>query len=108
MIATLASSAIDISDGIIQDLSHLVESSGVGSNLDLDQVPVADKHYAKQCLEFGDDYQLLFTVPPKKLLALQTKANSCNKKCHTIGVMRGKKLIITNNKGAIKNWDHFK
>jgi thiamine-monophosphate kinase len=108
MIATFASSAIDISDGIIQDLSHLVESSGVGCNLDLDQVPVADKQYAKQCLEFGDDYQLLFTVPPKKLLALQTKANSCNKKCHTIGVMSGKKLIITNNKGAIKNWDHFK
>ena len=108
MIATFASSAIDISDGIIQDLSHLVESSGVGCKLDLDQVPVADTQYAKQCLEFGDDYQLLFTVPPKKLLALQTKANSCNKKCHTIGVMSGKKLIITNNKGAIKNWDHFK
>jgi thiamine-monophosphate kinase len=107
MIASLASSAIDISDGIIQDLSHLIESSGVGCNLDLDQVPVADKQYAKQCLEFGDDYQLLFTVRPKKLLALQAKVNSCKKKCHTIGVMSGKKLRLTNNKGSIKNWDHF-
>ena len=107
MIASIASSAIDISDGIIQDLSHLISSSGVGCNLDLEQVPVVDKNYAKQCLEFGDDYQLLFTVPPKKLLALQVKLNSCKKKCHTIGVMGGKKLRLTNNKGS-NNWDHFK
>ena len=79
MIASIASSAIDISDGIIQDLSHIIKSSGVGCNLDLDKVPIADKQYAKRCLEFGDDYQLLFTVPPKKLLALQVKLNSCKK-----------------------------
>ena len=107
MIASFTSSAIDISDGIIQDLSHLISSSGVGCNLDLDKVPVVDKQYVKQCLEFGDDYQLLFTVPPKKLLALQDKLNSCKKKCHTIGVMGGNKLILTNNSGSIKNWDHF-
>ena len=108
MIASFASSAIDISDGIIQDLSHLISSSGVGCNLDLEQVPLADKQYAKQCLEFGDDYQLLFTVPPNKLSVLQVKLNSCKKKCHTIGVMGGKKLILTNNRGLIKNWDHFR
>jgi thiamine-monophosphate kinase len=107
MIASTASSAIDISDGIIQDLSHLIASSGVGCNLDLDRVPLANKNYAKQCLEFGDDYQLLFTVPPKKLLALQVKLKSYKKKCHTIGVMGGKKLILKNNIGSIKNWDHF-
>jgi thiamine-monophosphate kinase len=108
LISTIASSAIDISDGIIQDLSHLISSSGVGCNLDLDQVPVADKKFTKQCLEFGDDYQLLFTVPPKKLLTLQANLNSLNKKCHTIGVMGGKKLIIINNYlGFLKSWDHF-
>ncbi len=108
IIANIASSAIDISDGIVQDLSHLISCSGVGCNLDLDQVPVADKQYKKQCLEFGDDYELLFTVPPKKLLALQTRLNSCKKKCHTIGVMSGKKLILTNKQGSMNNWDHFK
>ena len=108
IIANIASSAIDISDGIVQDLSHLISCSGVGCNLDLDQVPVVDKQYKKQCLEFGDDYELLFTVPPKKLLALQTRLNSCKKKCHTIGVMSGKKLILTNKQGSMNNWDHFK
>ena len=73
VISNLASSAIDISDGIIQDLSHLISSSGVGCDLDLAKVPLATKQYIKQCLEFGDDYQLLYTVPPKKLLALQEK-----------------------------------
>jgi len=108
IIANIATSAIDISDGIIQDLSHLISCSGVGCNLDLDQVPVVDKQYKKQCLEFGDDYELLFTVPPKKLLALQARLNSCKKKCHTIGVMSGKKLILTNKQGSMNNWDHFK
>ena len=108
VISTIASSAIDISDGIIQDLSHLISSSEVGCYLDLDQVPVTDKQYVKQCLEFGDDYQLLYTVPPKKLLPLQANLNSINKKCHTIGIMGGKKLRIANNNiGFMKNWDHF-
>ena len=108
IIANIATSAIDISDGIVQDLSHLISCSRVGCNLDLDQVPVVDKKYKKQCLEFGDDYELLFTVPPKKLLALQARLNSCKKKCHTIGVMSGKKLILTNKQGSMNNWDHFK
>jgi len=108
-ISGLASSAIDISDGILQDLSHLISKSGVGCNLDLDKIPLAASQYAKQCLEFGDDYQLLYTVPPKKLSALQANLRSCKKKCHTIGVMGGKKLIISNNNiGLLKSWDHFR
>jgi len=107
-ISNLASSAIDISDGIIQDLSHLISKSGVGCSLDLDKIPLAASQYAKQCLEFGDDYQLLYTVPPKQLSALQANLRSCKKKCHTIGVMGGKKLIISNNNiGLLKSWDHF-
>jgi thiamine-monophosphate kinase len=108
VISSFASSAIDISDGIIQDLSHLISSSGVGCDLDLYKVPLASRQYAKQCLEFGDDYQLLFTVPPKKLSTLQANLKSSNKKCHTIGVMGGKKLTISNNNiGLLKSWDHF-
>ena len=108
VISSFASSAIDISDGIIQDLSHLISSSGVGCDLDLDKLPLAATQYVKQCLEFGDDYQLLYTVPPKKLFTLQTTLNSSNKKCHTIGVMGGKTLRISNNNiGLLKSWDHF-
>ena len=107
-ISSIASSSIDISDGIIQDLSHLISSSGVGCSIDLDKVPVADKKLKKQCLEFGDDYQILFTVAPRKLATLQTRLKSIRKKCHTIGVMGGKELIVNNNIDSLKNWDHFK
>ena len=107
-ISSIASSSIDISDGIIQDLSHLISSSGVGCSIDLDKVPVADKKLKKQCLEFGDDYQILFTVAPRKLATLQTRLKSIRKKCHTVGVMGGKELIVNNNIDSLKNWDHFK
>ena len=107
-ISSIASSSIDVSDGIIQDLSHLISSSGVGCSIDLDKVPVADKKLKKQCLEFGDDYQILFTVAPRQLAMLQTRLKSIGKKCHTIGVMGGKELIVNNHIDSLKNWDHFK
>jgi len=106
-ISNIASSAIDISDGILQDLSHLISSSGVGCNINLDKVPVVDKKLKKQCLEFGDDYQILYTVAPRRLKALKANLKSAGKECHTIGVMGGKKLNITNNIDFIRNWDHF-
>ena len=107
-ISHIASSAIDISDGILQDLSHLIFSSGVGCNINLDKVPVVDRKSKKRCLEFGDDYQILYTVAPKKLEALKASLKSIGKECHTIGLMDGKKLKIINKKGSMKNWDHFK
>jgi len=107
-ISQFASAAIDLSDGIFQDISHLIESSNVGCEIDLAKVPVADNKLKKQCLEFGDDYQLLFTVPPKKLHLLQSQIKSIGKKCHTIGIMKGTKLEVLNNPfKSIKNWDHF-
>jgi len=104
-----ASSAIDISDGILQDLSHLLEQSSIGCELDIAKIPIAARHFHKQCLEFGDDYQLLFTVPPKKLHLLERNIKSMGKQCHTIGVIKGARLKILNNPfKSIKNWDHFR
>ena len=107
-ISNVASSAIDISDGILQDLSHLISSSGVGCNINLDKVPVVDRKSKKRCLEFGDDYQILYTVAPKKLETLKANLTSIGKECHTIGIMSGKKLRITGKTVNTKNWDHFK
>jgi len=80
----------------------------VGCIVNLQDVPIADKKFIKQCLEFGDDYKLLYTVPPSKLQDLQRALKSKGEKCHTIGTMGGKKLKIINNSfGSFKNWDHF-
>ncbi|MDH3228452.1 MAG: thiamine-phosphate kinase [Alphaproteobacteria bacterium] len=69
----LASAAIDISDGLAADLTHVLEASGVGAEIDAAAVPLSDA--ARTVLDRapdllaivltgGDDYELLFTVAP--------------------------------------------
>ena len=66
----LASSAIDLSDGLYADLGRLLAASGAGAVLDLDRLPMSAELAARypraQRLRFalsgGDDYELLFTV----------------------------------------------
>lgn len=67
-----AHAAIDISDGLAQDLGHILQQSGVGAQIHLEQLPLS--HHLVQSLTrekaeelalcAGDDYQLCFTVAP--------------------------------------------
>jgi thiamine-monophosphate kinase len=62
-----AHSAIDLSDGLLQDLGHVLDASGVGAELDSARIPVAAGATLAQALSGGDDYELCFTlagVPP--------------------------------------------
>ena len=66
----LVHSAIDVSDGLLGDLSHILERSGVGATVDVDAVPrsavLATQPLALQrlcALSGGDDYELAFTAP---------------------------------------------
>jgi thiamine-monophosphate kinase len=51
---------IDVSDGLLADLGHIADESGVG--FALDEVPVAPGATLDQALTGGDDYELLFTA----------------------------------------------
>jgi thiamine-monophosphate kinase len=64
-----ASSAIDLSDGLLQDLGHICRASGVGVALESALIPVADGASLDQALSGGDDYELCFTAaaPPPHL-----------------------------------------
>jgi thiamine-monophosphate kinase len=63
-----ASAAIDLSDGLVADLSHLAGASGVG--VDLDAVPVAEGASREEALSGGEDYELLVaTDTPDELVA---------------------------------------
>ncbi len=75
-----ASSMIDISDGLAQDLGHLLHANQVGAKLQLDQIPIADelKHLDLESrinfiLAGGDDYQLCFTISTEQLVHFQQK-----------------------------------
>jgi thiamine-monophosphate kinase len=57
-----ATAMIDVSDGFAADLGHLLDASGVG--ILLGEVPVAPGATEAQALAGGDDYELIFTLPP--------------------------------------------
>jgi thiamine-monophosphate kinase len=68
-----ATAMIDVSDGLIADLTHLLDASGLGCRLDPDLVPVddgvPDPGYA---LYGGEDLELLFTMPPGREAAAES------------------------------------
>jgi thiamine-monophosphate kinase len=66
----VAHSAIDVSDGLLGDLTHILERSGVGATVDIDAVPRSAVMEAQPLamqrlctLAGGDDYELVFTAP---------------------------------------------
>ncbi|MBL8287521.1 MAG: thiamine-phosphate kinase [Rubrivivax sp.] len=74
----VASSAIDLSDGLIGDLGHVLAASQVGATIDADALPrsavLAGQDVALQrlcVLAGGDDYELLFSAPPARRAAVQ-------------------------------------
>lgn len=78
LLRAVAASAIDISDGLVADLGHILEQSNTGARIDLGRVPVSPAYRAHLhdagwdlALANGDDYELCFTVPPEKLTALE-------------------------------------
>ena len=59
-----ASACIDISDGLAIDLFRICSASGVAA--EIDEIPLLDGATLKQALHDGEDYELLYTVPPGK------------------------------------------
>ncbi|MGE8571326.1 MAG: thiamine-phosphate kinase [Acinetobacter amyesii] len=113
----LAHSMIDVSDGLAQDLGHILHASKVGAEIELDQLPIDD--HVKQlqqesqwqyALAGGDDYELCFTISPQnyqKLLQLKLDVNISK-----IGQITPNLGIRYNNHGVdqvikFKGYQHF-
>jgi thiamine-monophosphate kinase len=76
-----ASAAMDVSDGLVGDFTKLCAASGVSAEIDVMHVPLsngarravaADPAMLERVLTGGDDYEIVCTVPPKKLASFQT------------------------------------
>ncbi len=63
-LAGKASACIDISDGLAIDLFRICQASGVAA--EIEEIPLLDGATVKQALHDGEDYELLYTVPPGK------------------------------------------
>lgn len=88
----LASAAMDISDGLIQDAGHLARASRLDIHLQTDQIPTANTEPGstdwQRCLSGGDDYELLFCAPPSQREPIQQLAKELEVPCTLIGQCR--------------------
>lgn len=70
----LASAAVDISDGLLADLGHILERSSAGARVDVENLPISEvlrrvageERAVELALSAGDDYELCFTVPSER------------------------------------------
>ena len=103
MLRGKATSCIDISDGLIADISHICDMSGVGALLFAENVPLSATLSDVLALEsalgyamaYGDDYQLLFTVPEAQRTAVEMSLKQYGVEISCVGQ-------ITANPGKIK------
>lgn len=118
----LASGAIDISDGLLADLGHICERSGVGAALDFAAVPSSAelmplRHHApviSAILAGGDDYELCFTAAPGRRMAIEALSGSLHIALSCIGkIVEGNVVGVRGENGQPINlkqegFDHFR
>ncbi len=109
LLVPYASAALDISDGLVQDLQHILTYSSVGALLETSKLPLSEvtqnllaerPHLLQPILTGGDDYELLFTAPPHYQPHIATIAEQTGVPITAIGVVKGpKRLVIYDRKG---------
>ena len=129
LIKNFVSACIDVSDGLLQDLSHILEQSEIsgseqvlgseqalGAKIDLSQIPLSDALTSipyQQAIDFaltgGDDYELLFTIPATLEADFLKASKSNEKRFSLIGTITNEKGIIdvNNNPLNITGFNHF-
>lgn len=113
LLSGLAHAAIDISDGFVADLKHILLASHVGATVHLDQLPISHPEALAYALTGGDDYELCFTIPPEKREELEKKhANiPCRLSCvGTIHTQLELQLLDNNGNpyhGPLHGYQHF-
>ena len=122
-----ASAAIDISDGLLADLGHLLEADDTGASIDIDALPRSavftvttqqagftqrDLFYALP-LSAGDDYELCFTVPEQSCEEMELALSSQTINCTAIGVIEQQPGIRCRRangdmyQAAVEGYQHF-
>ncbi|WP_337880424.1 thiamine-phosphate kinase [Rheinheimera sp.] len=118
---TIASSAMDISDGLAGDILHILRRSGVGAAIDVSRIPMSqalkDSCSAEQALQLalsgGEDYELLFTVPEIRRSSLEVLVSPYGVPVTCIGRITGVAGKLELKQGEVplnylhKGFEHF-
>ena len=119
LLATGIKAGMDISDGLVGDLTHICEMSKVGARLNVDLVPVsrtATTCFGSQALQFalngGEDYELLFTAPAKIVRHVQRVLDCVVTPVGEITAAHPGKVELVDAAGRAVDlrkagWDHF-
>ncbi len=115
----LATAAIDVSDGLLADLGHILKASGVGATVNIDQLPIADElrtlseQWWQVPLTAGDDYELCFTLPSERQADFEQAIQDLECPCACIGQIEaepGVNLLLDGRKVEgenLKGYLHF-
>ncbi|EFH12715.1 thiamine-phosphate kinase [Teichococcus cervicalis] len=122
-LAGLAHAAMDVSDGLVQDLGHLCRAGGCGAVLRAGDVPLSPDAAAlvtaqpgllPRLLSGGDDYELLFAAAPGAAPAIQAAASACGVAVSRIGhFVAGEALVTVLDEAGAElppgtgGWSHF-
>lgn len=118
---------LDVSDGLLSDLDHICQASGVGAELWTEAIPVstacrevaheADREALEWALTGGEDYELLFCAAPDSATELQNRLEQETRMaCHAIGRItdqsREIQLVLADGSRSRvettgRGWDHF-
>lgn len=116
-----AHAAIDISDGLLGDLEHILEASGVGARLQADRLPLSSalqQLYPQQVRDWalagGEDFELCLTVPAEEVDACLETARTLGVRLTEVGEITAETgLQVLDENGQTLHllpgsWDHFR
>lgn len=119
----IASSAMDVSDGLLGDLQHILRRSGVSANVQVDALPCSQilntlpRHMQHDAvLAGGDDYELLFTAATTQRTCIEALSTQLDLPLHRIGSIAEAastpRVVLRDGLLAVRNrwtsFDHFK
>ncbi len=117
----LASSCIDLSDGLASDLLHILDASEVGASIELSALPmspafceaIANARRQEVAISGGDDYELCFTIAPRQVATMQQQFAQHNIPVQRIGIIEPGNTIQWRKEGQktvlnVRGYNHFK
>jgi thiamine-monophosphate kinase len=117
LLRDVAHAAMDVSDGLLGDLGHLVAASGLAAAVELARIPLSPAgqaalavglgHGWRTAVSGGDDYEILFTAPPGAAAAISAISAQLKLKISRIGcITEGMGVVLLDGEGREMSVEH--